>query len=110
MATGTQAVLAVLPLAAIATLMVALYQPATRTMPVAWAIAVVVGFVGWDMSPELIGAATIAGVFTATLLAGTVIWYRSRPMGVTGGVVVVVAVGLYTVHRYEQVTAGLVER
>jgi len=66
MATGTQAVLAVLPLAAIAILMVALYQPATRTMPVAWAIAVVVGFVGWDMSPELIGAATIAGVFTAT--------------------------------------------
>jgi hypothetical protein len=64
-----------------------------------------------DSQPGLTPRAlAIAGVFTATLLAGTVIWYQSRPMGVTGGVVVVVAVGLYTVHRYEQVTAGLVER
>jgi lactate permease len=58
--------MAVLPLVAITVLMVALYQPATVTMPIAWAIAAVVGFVGWGMSPELIAAASIAGVFTAT--------------------------------------------
>jgi len=66
MATAVQIGLAVLPLAAIAFLMVGLYWPATRTMPVAWLIAVGAGYVGWNMSPELIGAATIAGVFTAT--------------------------------------------
>jgi lactate permease len=58
--------MALLPLVAITVLMVVLYQPATRTMPVAWVIAVAVGYVGWGMGPELIGAATIAGVFTAT--------------------------------------------
>jgi lactate permease len=58
--------LALLPLVAITVLMVILYQPATRTMPTAWAIAIAVGYVGWNMSPELIAAASIAGVFTAT--------------------------------------------
>ncbi|WP_273837112.1 L-lactate permease [Halococcus sp. PRR34] len=58
--------LALLPLVAITVLMVILYQPATRTMPIAWAIAIAVGYVGWNMSPELIAAASIAGVFTAT--------------------------------------------
>jgi lactate permease len=58
--------LALLPLVAITVLMVGLYQPATRTMPIAWLIAIGAGYVGWGMSPELIGAATIVGVFTAT--------------------------------------------
>ncbi|EMA53838.1 L-lactate permease [Halococcus salifodinae] len=58
--------LALLPLVAITVLMVILYQPATRTMPIAWVIAIAVGYVGWNMSPELIAAASIAGVFTAT--------------------------------------------
>jgi lactate permease len=66
MADLTLVSLALLPLVAITVLMVILYQPATRTMPIAWLIAVGVGFIGWNMSPELIGAATIAGVFTAT--------------------------------------------
>ena len=66
MATLTQIGLALSPLVAITVLMVLLYQPATRTMPIAWAIAIVAGFVGWGMSPDLLAAASIAGVFTAT--------------------------------------------
>jgi lactate permease len=58
--------MAVLPLVAITVLMVVLYQPATVTMPIAWLIAVGVGAVGWNMPPELLAAASIAGVFTAT--------------------------------------------
>jgi lactate permease len=58
--------MALLPLVAITVIMVILYQPATVTMPIAWLIAVAVGFVGWGMSPELLAAASIAGVFTAT--------------------------------------------
>ncbi|MEF8818056.1 MAG: L-lactate permease [Haloferacaceae archaeon] len=58
--------MALLPLVAITVLMVLLYQPATITMPIAWLIAAAVGFIGWGMSPELLAAASIAGVFTAT--------------------------------------------
>jgi lactate permease len=58
--------MALLPLVAITVIMVVLYQPATVTMPIAWLIAVAVGVVGWSMPPELIAAASIAGVFTAT--------------------------------------------
>ncbi|WP_434737289.1 L-lactate permease [Haloarcula montana] len=46
--------------------MVGLYQPATRTMPIAWVIAAVVAFVGWEMAPRLIAAASIRGALTAT--------------------------------------------
>ena len=60
------AALAVLPLAIIAVLMVGLYQPATRVMPLAWAAAAVVAFIGWEMSPTLIAAASIRGALTAT--------------------------------------------
>ncbi|WP_435365235.1 L-lactate permease [Haloarchaeobius sp. DYHT-AS-18] len=66
MADPLMILLAVLPLVAITVLMVGLYQPATTTMPIAWATAAAVGFIGWGMSPDLIAAATIAGVFTAT--------------------------------------------
>jgi lactate permease len=58
--------LALLPLAAIAVIMVALYQPATITMPIAWAIAAAAAYVGWQMSPTLIAAASIRGALTAT--------------------------------------------
>ncbi|MEF8782555.1 MAG: L-lactate permease [Haloarculaceae archaeon] len=66
MADLTLVTLAVLPLAVIAVLMVGLYQPATRTMPVAWAIAAIAAFVGWDMGPTLIAGASIRGALTAT--------------------------------------------
>jgi len=62
----TLILLALLPLATIAVLMVGLYQPATRTMPIAWAVAAVAAFIGWQMSPRFIAAASIRGVLTAT--------------------------------------------
>ncbi|QAU13003.1 L-lactate permease [Halorubrum sp. BOL3-1] len=58
--------LALLPLAAIAVIMVGLYQPATITMPIAWVIAAAAAYVGWEMSPTLIAAASIRGAMTAT--------------------------------------------
>ena len=66
MVNATSVGLALLPLVAIAVLMVVLYQPATRTMPIAWALAAVAAFVGWNMSPTLIAAASIRGAMTAT--------------------------------------------
>ena len=66
MADASLILLALLPLIAITVIMVVLYQPATITMPIAWLIAAIVGFIGWSMSPQLIAAASIAGVFTAT--------------------------------------------
>ncbi|KAA9395959.1 L-lactate permease [Haloarcula sp. CBA1130] len=66
MSEHTLVLLALLPLATIAVLMVGLYQPATRTMPIAWAIAAIAAFVGWQMSPTLIAAASIRGALTAT--------------------------------------------
>ncbi|GCF15138.1 L-lactate permease [Haloarcula mannanilytica] len=66
MSEHTLVLLALLPLATIAVLMVGLYQPATRTMPIAWAVAAVAAFVGWQMSPQLIAAASIRGALTAT--------------------------------------------
>lgn len=58
--------LAVLPLVVIAVLMVILYQPATITMPVAWLVAVGAAYIGWEMTPTLIAAASIRGALTAT--------------------------------------------
>jgi len=66
MSEHTLVLLALLPLATIAVLMVGLYQPATRTMPIAWAVAAIAAFVGWQMSPRLIAAASIRGALTAT--------------------------------------------
>jgi len=66
MASVTQIALALLPLVAIAVLMVILYQPATRTMPIAWVIAAAAAYVGWNMSPTLIVGASIRGAMTAT--------------------------------------------
>ena len=66
MASAVTILLALLPLIAIAVLMVGLYQPATRTMPIAWVLAAVAAYIGWNMSPRLIAAASIRGVMTAT--------------------------------------------
>lgn len=56
---------ALLPLATIAVLMIGLYWPATRAMPVAWFVALTAGFVGWGMSAKWLAAATIKGFITA---------------------------------------------
>ena len=65
MADALSIALALAPLATIAVLMVGLYWPATRAMPVAWLVAIGVG-VYWGMSPTWIGAASILGFITAT--------------------------------------------
>ena len=62
----TLVLLAILPLATMAVLMVGLYQPATRTMPIAWLVAAGAAYVGWGMTPTLIAAASIRGALTAT--------------------------------------------
>jgi len=66
MVDATLALMAILPLAVIAVLMVVFLQPATTTMPVAWLVAAGVAFIGWEMSPTLIAAASIRGAMTAT--------------------------------------------
>lgn len=65
LADAVSLLLAVAPLVTIAVLMVGFYWPATRTMPVAWLVAVGVG-VYWGMSPTWIGAASVVGFITAT--------------------------------------------
>jgi lactate permease len=62
---AVDALVALLPLLTIAVLMVGLYWPATRAMPVAWVVAVGAGVVGWGMNGTWIGAATINGFITA---------------------------------------------
>lgn len=56
---------AISPLLTIAVLMVGLYWPATRAMPVAWLVAIGAG-VYWGMNTQWIAAASILGFITAT--------------------------------------------
>jgi lactate permease len=65
MASAADALIALLPLATIAFLMVGRYWPATRAMPVAWLVAVGAGVVGWGMSARWIAAASVVGFITA---------------------------------------------
>lgn len=65
MVSTLEIVLAVLPLAVIAYLMIGRFWPATRAMPLAWLSAVAIGFVSWGMTPTWIVAATINGFITA---------------------------------------------
>ena len=66
MATPTQIILGLLPLAVISFLMIGRYWSATRAMPIAWVVAAAVGFFGWSMTPRWIAAASINGAITAT--------------------------------------------
>jgi len=56
---------AALPLFIVGLLLIGLLWPATRTMPVAWLSAVVIGAVVWGMPASWIVAASISGVLTA---------------------------------------------
>jgi lactate permease len=66
MVSAADALVALLPLATIAFLMVGRYWPATRAMPVAWLVAVGAGVVGWGMSVRWIAASSIVGFITAS--------------------------------------------
>jgi len=61
---------AALPLAIAATLLVGALWPATKAMPVAWLVAVVIGVAVWNMPANWIAATTIWGV----LLALEILW------------------------------------
>ncbi|QIB74664.1 L-lactate permease [Halogeometricum borinquense] len=65
MVSAVDVLVALLPLLTIAVLMVGFYWPATRTMPVAWLVAIGAGVVGWGMNGTWIAAATINGFITA---------------------------------------------
>ncbi|WP_409348373.1 L-lactate permease [Natronorarus salvus] len=54
-----------LPLVVVAVLLVGLLWPATRAMPIAWAVALFVGFLFWNNPPGWLAAASIVGVMTA---------------------------------------------
>ncbi|ELY43124.1 L-lactate permease [Natronorubrum bangense] len=56
---------ALAPLVIVAVLLVGLLWPAARSMPVAWLVAAIVGFVIWDMPFEWIVAASIRGGMAA---------------------------------------------
>lgn len=65
MVSALQIGLAALPLLVVAVLLVGLLWPATRAMPIAWITALVVGYFAWNMPPNWLAAASIAGVMTA---------------------------------------------
>ncbi len=61
-------VAALAPLLAVFVLLVLGRWPATRAMPLAYGVAVVVGLVTWDMTPRVIAAASLRGVMIAAAL------------------------------------------
>ncbi|WP_129115623.1 L-lactate permease [Halegenticoccus tardaugens] len=69
MASAVDVLVALLPLVVIAVLMVGLYWPATRAMPVAWLVAIGAG-VYWGMDATWIAASTAVGV----ILASNILW------------------------------------
>lgn len=58
-------IVASLPLLVAAVLLVGLLWPATRAMPIAWIVALAVGFIWWNNPPEYLAASSIVGVMTA---------------------------------------------
>jgi lactate permease len=61
-------VAAIAPLLVVAVLLVGFLMPATRVMPIAWIVALVVGFVVWENSPTYLAAASITGAITAVTI------------------------------------------
>jgi lactate permease len=60
---GSQAFLALLPIAIGGVLLIAFRVPAKRAMPLAYVAAVIVGFAAWRMSATRVLAASIQGLF-----------------------------------------------
>lgn len=60
---GTQAALALFPIALGAVMLVGFRIPAKRAMPAAYLAAVIVAFFAWDMSGTRIAAASVQGLF-----------------------------------------------
>jgi lactate permease len=58
-------IMAALPLAVVAILLVGFLWPATRAMPIAWIIALIVGFAVWNNPPAYLAGSSIVGIMTA---------------------------------------------
>ncbi|TKX80971.1 L-lactate permease [Halorubrum sp. SD626R] len=65
MTTGIDIAVAALPLLLAGILLVGFLWPATRAMPVAWVVAMVVGYAAWNMPVNWLFAASGVGVMTA---------------------------------------------
>jgi lactate permease len=61
---------AIAPLLAVFLLLVLARWPATRAMPVAWVVAVVVALAAWQMTPRAVAAASLRGA----MIALTLLW------------------------------------
>ena len=57
--------MAALPLVVVAVLLVGLLWPATHAMPIAWIVALIVGFFIWQNPPAYLAGSSIVGVMTA---------------------------------------------
>ncbi|AGB40006.1 L-lactate permease [Natronococcus occultus] len=58
-------VVAALPLAIVAVLLIGFLWPATRAMPIAWIAALGVGYVWWNNPPDYLAGSSFVGVMTA---------------------------------------------
>lgn len=56
---------AALPLIIVAVLLIGFLWPATHAMPIAWVVALIVGFVMWNNPPDYLAGSSIVGVMTA---------------------------------------------
>ena len=68
MGLGTLAVLSLLPIAVVAVLLVVLRWPASKAMPISYAVAVALALGVWQVSTAQVAAATINGLVTAASL------------------------------------------
>jgi lactate permease len=59
---------AVSPLVVIAVLLIGLLWDATRVMPIAWAVSILVAFFIWENNPAWLAAASISGAITAVTI------------------------------------------
>jgi len=62
---AVELLLAATPLLVAGALLVVFLWPATRAMPIAWIVALIVGFAVWNMPPDYLAASSLVGVMTA---------------------------------------------
>ena len=68
MGLGTLAVLSLMPIAAVAVFLVGLRWPASKAMPISYAVAVALALAVWQVSGAQVAAATVNGLVTAAAL------------------------------------------
>ena len=100
---------ALAPLLAVFLLLVLVRWPATRAMPAAYVVAVVVGLLAWNMTPRVIAAASLRGIMIALsllwiILPALALLYTLRE---TGGLASIRA-GFYDVSPDARVQALIV--